>query len=269
MKRAQKLPRFVDAIKRHASNIIPRLTLPRLHNLALNYYEMRFKKARLRSFPFIAKIEAANICNLKCLGCRSGDILVTYPSGKMEISLFEKILDQNGKYLFEIIFYLWGEPTLNPNLPQLIKMAHDKNISVTISTNLHFLDEALSERLLECKLDKLIVCLDGFSQKSYETIRISGDFVKAKKNLEYFAKLRNKKNASKPHIEWQYILTDETFPELEAAEKFADEIKINRFVVLQDWAGRLTDWKYTANVIRWLSQGFPKRCHRITPSCAN
>lgn len=244
MKTAQKLPRFFDAVKRHAPLIIPRLTLRRMANLALLWLEMKTKACRLRSKPVMLKIEASNRCNLRCIGCRSGEMTVTYPAGDMAPGLFEKILDDIGSCLLGVVFYIWGEPTMNRDLPAMIAMAHKRNISVAISTNLHFLDERYSRALLESKIDKMVVALDGFSQGTYGTIRIGGDFRRALDNLERFARMKKERRAGRPVLEWQFVVTDDTIDEIEKARSFASEIGIDRFVILQDWAGRLTDWRY-------------------------
>lgn len=262
MRIAQKLPRLADAVRRHGVVILPRLTAKRLLNLALMLCELRIKRPKPLSYPIIAKIEAANACNLKCLGCRSGEPSVDYPPGRMRPELMKQILGQIGDYLFEIVFYLWGEPTLNPELPQLIQMIHQRNISVSISTNLHFLRRELSLKLMECALDKIVVCLDGFSQKSYETIRVGGNFKEALGNLEEFMRLKKQRSARRPYVEWQYIVTDETLPEMERARQFARDIGVDVFVLLQDWAGRLTDWRYFEKL-----PGFRRQLARAKRSC--
>jgi MoaA/NifB/PqqE/SkfB family radical SAM enzyme len=224
--------------------------------------EMRTKATRLKSRPVIAKIEASSYCNLKCLGCRTGEGAVTYPPGNMSVELFQRILRELGDYLLEIVFYLWGEPAINKDLPLMIDMAHERNISVSVSSNLHFIDESCSKSLLDSSLDKLIVAIDGFSQETYQSVRVGGNFERALGNLQTIARMKKERRAGRPYIEWQYILTDDTIPEVERAREFAGKIGVNRFVLLQDWAGRLTDWTYFKNLPR-----FRKRLSAKKMSC--
>jgi len=262
MKTAQKLPRFGDAVRRHARVILPRLSVRRILNPAGLWLDIKRRTLKVKSKPIIAKIEASNNCTLKCLGCRSGDAAVTYPAGNIAPEVFEKTLDELGDYLFEIIFYLWGEPTMNKNLPDLVESAHKRNISVSISTNLHFLSEDYCRSLVQSGLDKMIAALDGFSRESYESVRRGGDFKLALENLERIVRIRKEMGSRKPVIEWQYVVTDLTINEIEQAEKFASGLGIDRFVLLQDWAGRLTDWRFFEKL-----PGFRKKLTDQKKSC--
>ena len=218
-----------------------RMTIRRLYNVALVIFEMFFKKTRLNSKPIIAKIEASSACNLLCLGCRSGEKneLVEYPSKNLSTSDFKIMLDKMGDYLFEVVFYLWGEPLINKNLPQLVKMAHEKNISVVISTNLHYLTEKMGNELILAELDKIIFCIDGWSQQTYEEVRIKGNFELVKKNISNFIKARNSAGYKKPYLEWQYIVTEKNISELIYAKKAASEWGIDKFSEIVDWEKRL------------------------------
>lgn len=244
MKIVKKIPGYLGAITRHSKILIPRLTLSRILNLLIMSMEMITKRKKLISRPAFAKIEASSACNLLCKGCRTGTPLMEFPAGNLSPENFKIIIEKIGKYLLEIVFYIWGEPLMNKKLPELIRIAHDYNISVIISTNLHFLSEDLSRELLECKLDKMIFCIDGWSQESYSSIRIGGDFELVKKNIKRFIDLKKESHCSKPFLEWQYVVTENNKNELEKARNIAKEWKIDRFVELVDWSKRLNDEEY-------------------------
>ena len=55
-----------------------------------------------------------------------------FPSGNLSPENFKIIIEKMSKYLLEIVFYIWGEPLMNKKLPELIRIAHDYNISVII-----------------------------------------------------------------------------------------------------------------------------------------
>jgi len=240
----KKIPGAWGAIQRHRRLLLPRITVKRLINLALVGVEMMFRCSRLRSRPIVAKIEACCACNLRCLGCRSGSPQVEYPAGNLSVEDFEVILDKMGDYLFEIVFYIWGEPLMNKKLPELIAAAHRRNISVIISTNLHFLTEEMGTRLINCQLDKLVFCIDGWSQEAYEEVRIGGDLDLVKTNIKRFVQQRSDANSTKPYLEWQYVVTTNNRPELPPAREAAQEWGVNRFVELVDWGQRIEDPDY-------------------------
>lgn len=240
----KKIPGAIGAIGRHLPILLPRVTFARMINLGVMSVEMILKRPTVASRPAVAKIEASSACNLRCQGCRSGQPLVEYKSGNLSIPNFEIMLEKMGKYLFEIVFYNWGEPLINKKLPALINLAHKNNISVVISTNLHFLTEKMATELINCELDKMIFCLDGWSQESYGEIRLGGNFEQARANIKRFIELRRQAGARRPYLEWQYVVTSKNKSELTPAKRAAREWGVDRFVELVDWCQRLDEKDY-------------------------
>ena len=81
------------------------------------------------------------------------------------------------------MFYNWGEPLLNKQLPAFIRKAKARRIETDVNSNLslHLSNDDIDE-LLGSGLDNLSASLDGFSQQSYETYRVGGDLELAKSN---------------------------------------------------------------------------------------
>lgn len=229
-----------DKLKRHLLIFLPRINIVRSWNLILCGLGFVLKNHSAWGRPAFLKIEPSSVCNLKCLGCRQGNPsdLVDLPHGNMSLETFKEILDQTGKYLVEISFYLWGEPLLNKNLAQMVKMASERNIASVVSTNLHFMDEYTARTLMNAGLTRIIVALDGMSQETYESIRLGGDFSKAKKGLDIFARVKIESSRKYPTIEWQFIETSENSKEIKAAQAHARQIGVDYFTVLVDWARR-------------------------------
>jgi len=272
MKVIKKIPDAFGALDRHLKQFGLRMTFKRLINLCIILIEMVFKRKRLLSKPAIAKIEASSICNLRCFGCRSGaqSALVEYPPGKLSISDFEVMVEKMGDYLFEIVLYLWGEPLTNKDLPALIKVAHNKNIAVGISTNLHFLTEEMGEKLLDAQLDKMIFCIDGWSQETYGQVRIKGNFETVKNNIQRFAQQKKAANSRKPHLEWQYVVTEDNFPELESAKRAAQKWGVDKFTEIADWGKRLKKKDHFKGLAKTKKQMYEKinRCYWLWSSIA-
>jgi radical SAM protein with 4Fe4S-binding SPASM domain len=244
MKLVKKIPGTVGTLKRHLIIFWPRLTFSRIINTGIMGIEMFFKRLKLISKPVVAKIEASSACNLRCRGCRTGEPLVEYKIGNLAVSDFEVILNKMGKYLFELVFYIWGEPLINKDLPELIKAAHKRNISVIISTNLHFLTEDMGAKLLDAGLDKMIFCIDGWSSETYSEIRIKGNFDLVKANIKRFIDQRKAAKSKKPYLEWQYVVTTNNKSELPIARRVAADWGVEKFTELVDWAKRLEEKDY-------------------------
>lgn len=237
----RKIPGIIGTIKRHGPVWWPRMTPARVFNIALAAYEMQTKKVAVRSRPFLAKIEASSACNLRCDGCRTGDAVFDYASGNMKVDNFEIMMEKMGRHLIEVLFYLWGEPLINKNLPKLVEVAHRFNVASSISTNVHFLKEDIGRALIDCQLDKMVICIDGLNQEAYGQVRKGGNLKTVMDNAKRFMELRREAKSAKPLVEWQYIVTDQTKSDLVEARRLAKEWGVDRFVEIVDWSRRLAD----------------------------
>jgi MoaA/NifB/PqqE/SkfB family radical SAM enzyme len=237
----KKIPGIIGTINRHRPVWWRRMTPARIFNICLAAYELQTKKAHVRSRPFLAKIEASSACNLRCDGCRTGNAVFDYTSGNLKVDNFEIMMEKLGPNLLEVLFYLWGEPLINKNLPKLVDVAHRWNVSASISTNVHFLKEEISRGLIECKLDKMVICIDGLNQEAYGQVRKGGNLKVVMDNAKRFMELRREAKASRPLVEWQFIVTDNTVHDVDEARRLAKEWGVDRFVEIVDWSSRLSD----------------------------
>jgi radical SAM protein with 4Fe4S-binding SPASM domain len=155
--------------------------------------------------PFSLSIEPTTACNLGCPECPSGLKQFTRPTGRLDLSLHEKMIAQLKRSVFYINYYFQGEPFLHPNFLELIKEAKRNKIYTSTSTNAHFINEKMAGDIVESGLDRLIISIDGLTQETYENYRIHGklDKVIAGTNEMIQAKLRL--NSSTPHLIFQFL----------------------------------------------------------------
>jgi len=118
----------------------------------------------------------------------------------------------------------------------MIKYANEKGLSTMISTNAMLMDEKICKEMIEAELDYLIVCLDGFSQKSLESFRGKGIKLETvKSNIEILMKIKGKKK--KPFVTLQCIENNYNLSELKQVENFAIKNNINKFHVKSLYIG--------------------------------
>ena len=142
--------------------------------------------------PSNISIELTNACNSKCIMCPRDKM--TRCIKYMDWKLFTKIVDECAKLKISVIApFMYGEPLLHPNLIKYIEYIKKKTDSiVTLNTNGQLLNEDMSKRLLNAKIDTLMISIDGATKKTYEKIRKGLSFEKVTKNLENFIRLRNR-----------------------------------------------------------------------------
>jgi MoaA/NifB/PqqE/SkfB family radical SAM enzyme len=203
----------------------------------------------LASYPYYLVIEATSICQLRCPSCPTGIENESRRTGTrqhlrsrqaMKGELLDALLDELGDYLFQVMFYNWGEPLLNRELPGFIRRARERGIATEIHTNLslHLSDKVLEE-LLASGLDVLAASVDGFSQETYQIYRRGGDLALVRSNLERLVALRQRLGA-RTEIVWNMLVFRFNEHELDAAEGYCRDLGVTfkpreAFIDNPDW----------------------------------
>jgi wyosine [tRNA(Phe)-imidazoG37] synthetase (radical SAM superfamily) len=137
---------------------------------------LKYKKdfIDIQAFSYFAPtVEVSGICNLKCIACPRGDTFNSYfetgGGGVMKVQNYQRVVQKLIKelpFLSLIDLYAWGEPLLNPDLPEIIKINNDLGLGSGISTNLNY-GKNLGE-IIKAKPILIKVSLSGFGKKNYE-----------------------------------------------------------------------------------------------------
>lgn len=96
----------------------------------------------------------------------------------LQLQRFEKIIEEQRRTLINIMFYFQGEPYLNPEFLEMVKIANRKKIFTVTSTNAHYLTDENAKKTIESGLDKIIISIDGTTQDTYEQYRVGGQLEK-------------------------------------------------------------------------------------------
>jgi len=122
--------------------------------------------------PYILTLDTTNICNLKCRYCPTG---VRQNSGRDKRFMSKefvanRVLPALGDYVLIAYLFSWGEPLLNREIVDIVRLLHDRGIFTCISTNLSFdRIEGTLEQLCDAGLDLLLASVDGVNQETYST----------------------------------------------------------------------------------------------------
>ncbi len=189
------------------------------------------KSGKSNALPFSLSIEPTTACNLGCPECPSGLKQFTRPTGKLSHELHEKILDEVKNSVFYINYYFQGEPFLHPDFLELIRAAKKRKIYTATSTNAHFIDKKKAEEIVESGLDRLIISLDGLTQKSYEQYRINGNLEKVLEATKLLVLAKSKLKSKTPHLIFQFLAVsanEQDIPQLfeKAKELKVDEVRV-------------------------------------------
>lgn len=85
-------------------------------------------------------VDIAGMCNLKCISCPNGNMKPLHQSGFMDAETYanvlKKLLDEL-PLMGNIQLYTWGEPFLNRQLPEIIRITRQSKVLCALSTNLN------------------------------------------------------------------------------------------------------------------------------------
>ena len=149
----------------------------------------------LRLSPPITKlkrvyVEITNQCNLNCSTCMRNVWNIQY--GGMSAETFKHILSGLAglQPKPELFFGGYGEPLSHPDCLDMIEQAKAAGHPVALISNGILLSEQVTRRLIQLKLDKLWVSLDGASPECYADVRL-GDALPLV--IENLTRLRDQK----------------------------------------------------------------------------
>lgn len=209
-----------------------RLSPKKMLNLMRGYKAYLMKKTRVRAYPPVLMIEPTNYCNLKCPLCPIGEGTFTPKRGSMKFDDYRKIMDEMGDYLLNLTLWNYGEPFMNKEIYSMIDYAKKKGIFIRISTNGHFLDNVDDiKKLINSKLDNLIICLDGASQETFLKYRKQGNFNIVVSNIKRIVDEKKKLNSPYPFIELQFIIMKHNEHEISRMRELAKEIGVDKLTL--------------------------------------
>jgi len=170
------------------------------------YHWLR-KKSVTPTGPFYINVEPTSYCNIRCRIC-SYDY--TRKPGYMELSLYEKIIDEASRInIHEVAHFLAGEPLLHPELPYMVEYATAAGMESRLHTNALLLTEEKSRQLLNAGLAFLGVSFDGDDAETYNFMRQGSDFDKVIDNIRTFLRLKQERGKEKPHVALKVVKKEE------------------------------------------------------------
>lgn len=176
--------------------------------------------------PTSAIIDPVNLCNLHCPFCPTGSGNQRLNQRMMKLDEFKLILDKL-PFLKDLCLHNWGEPLLNPALPEMIGYAKGKGLTVSFDSNLALpLSVGRAGAIVASGLDNLTVSLDGASQESYGQYRRGGEFNRVIDNIRLLAETKKRLGVKHPLITWKFIVNRFNEPEIEQARRMANAMGV-------------------------------------------
>jgi len=164
----------------------------RAHHLANSPAAHRVTRKRFDHAPVIPtdpiqlNIEITSRCNLACGHCARAQL--QRPGKDMDLALFDYLLDLM-PHTYKIVLVGLGEPTLHPQVAELVAKAVDQGHTIGLVTNAMTLDHAMSKQLIRAGLRSITFSLDCVDEALASTVRRGTDVERIRGNIDDFLDL--------------------------------------------------------------------------------
>lgn len=137
-------------------------------------------------------VEVTTYCNMKCTGC-----IRTIKNNQDNWANHHLSVDDFKKMVFslpqadEIVTQGIGEPTMHPQLPEMIKIAHDsgKFNKITLTSNALARKPEYYQQLFDAGLTRLYISVDSFDPELANQLREGTDIDKLRENISVLTRL--------------------------------------------------------------------------------
>jgi radical SAM protein with 4Fe4S-binding SPASM domain len=265
-------------------SILKYLSFLRISNLFKLYFSFIISRIIRRPIvwgkPFTVSIEPTTACNLGCPECPSGLKAFTRPTGKLAIETNQQLLKSIGRQLMYVNYYFQGEPFLNPDFLNLVKDAKKQNLYVATSTNAHFISTDVALDIVQSGLDRLIISIDGVTQETYQSYRVTGKLDKVIEATKELVKAKKELKSHTPHLIFQFLVVKPNEHEIPAIFELSKELGVDevrlKTAQLYDYKNghalmpaneKYTRYKLQKNGTYALKYAIQNHCWRMWSSC--
>ncbi|EKD49931.1 MAG: radical SAM protein [uncultured bacterium] len=170
-------------------------------------------------FPEQATLIVTKRCNFGCEKCSSNSPQLTrqltenpnFRKDYKELSTSEwkGVIDQLGKFFRPVVYFCGGEPTLRPDLFELIRHVKKRRMIAAMTTNGSVLNDKKIEELCNYGLDFISFSIDGPPEYHNYYRRYPKAFEKATQAIEKIVAYKQKHKLTRPNVKITSIIDPE------------------------------------------------------------
>lgn len=173
------------------------------------------------------QVEPSLACNLDCVMCPWREMR---PDGAvMSWDVFSRIAE-NFHLTEGVDLTGGGEPTLNPHLIDMVRLARQAGCQVGFSTNGTLVDADMGGSLLSLQLDWISFSVDGATAETYEAIRQGSDFERVIGNIEGLHRLKMTQSSNSPKMMMVLVMMRENYQQLPAYVELAHSLGVEQVI---------------------------------------
>jgi pyruvate-formate lyase-activating enzyme len=198
-----------------------------LRNLVGAEWDYRRRAIAPTSLPYLLRVDPTTACTAACPYCwRTNSPAL--PPAVLSVETLREAFGPLREVCLLASFQMFGEPTLNPALPEMVEHVHREGAATYVSTSLLVDDPDRLTRLLGSGLDLLTISLDAATPETYRRVKPGADLEVARRNTERLFEARRKVRRP-PAIGFQVVVNRHNEPELPALRDLARRLGADYF----------------------------------------
>jgi MoaA/NifB/PqqE/SkfB family radical SAM enzyme len=171
-------------------------------------------------------VEASSRCNFRCPLCLWTK---TPRHGYMDIGTFVRFIDGIDRSPERLCFSGRGEPTLNPQLFELLARAVEAGIPTDLTTNGSSL-LADCQSILDSGIDNVNVSIDADNATDYVRYRVNGNFDEVVAGMARLADEKRRRGAEKPALRTVSVIFNHNAGRLDELRRFFTGLGFERCI---------------------------------------
>jgi len=175
------------------------------------------------------QIEVTTHCIGSCTYCPHTLMRNRWVSKHMPMELFRELVPFL-RYTDLVYLQGWGEPLLNEDLFEMVRICKDQGKRVGFTTNGMLLTESMLRTLIDLRLDIIGFSLAGTTAKTHNRIRKGSDFNKLISRLELLRRIRAEKKTRDPVVHLAYLMVRSNFEEVKDILPLAERVGAKQIV---------------------------------------
>ena len=209
------------------------LAIEQMRNIVQQFIEARTKPTISAFQPYTIFVEPTIRCNLRCPTCDWEARGRGSPD--MTLTQFKMILDKL-PLVAHIHLEGLGEPLLNKEFLDMVRLAVSRGISVDTTTNCTLVNERTAAELVDSGLMRMFISIDGASAKTYEEARVGASFERVMRHLEILSRAKMRLRSPIEMSLW-FVGTNRNMHELSRLVEIASGLNIPMVYVdaTHDW----------------------------------
>jgi len=175
------------------------------------------------------QVEVTTYCNGSCVYCPHTLMQNSWANRHMTLELFNQLTP----FLRHVdLVYLqgWGEPLLNTDFFEMVRICRNLGRRVGFTTNGVLLSEETMQMFVELQVDIVAVSLAGTTAGTHNQIRKGTDFDQVISNLERLRQIKDDRNSPFPAVHIAYLMLKSNFDELKKVLPLARRVAASQIV---------------------------------------